>query len=360
MLGYRRPTRDYDNMQGKSLLYWHRTYSCLHSRKSTLCCRRGPMPRGEIGNSIMRPGWLSGKLELQSPQQRKDKCPAHWPRFSLCYFSLRFPMHAYAHKTATRMLPPPDAVFPTAGAVLAGPEREKGDPVRIISDTDGTLTLSVHGRRGTVMRHFAPITIPVTVSFRFQSTFDPEARESPTELFGTGDFRIFVGSKGTLPDHPDSQFAAYEGFQFRIFPHLADSPERRKTGNESHTATSLWIRNIDPQRRTNSEGKPHTGLLSDACQNRQRDKGRHNCGWSRVLLAPGGFGLKNGESTEISIAITNDSVEIKAGVRCFAYSLKPSFSRVSEIDTIAIGHTNISRGYKMLTISGLSTNSIAK
>ena len=238
--------------------------------------------------------------------------------------------------------------------VLAGPEREKGNPVKILDDADGTLILSVHGRRGTVMRQFAPIKIPATVSFHFQSTYDPDAREILTELFGTGDFRIFVGSQGSRINCQEGQFTAYEGFQFRIFPHLADSPERRKTGNESHTATSIWIRNIDPQRRTNSEGKPHTGLLSDACQNRHRDNGRHNCGWSRISLASGGFGLKNGESAEMSIAITQDSVEIRADNKSFAYKLKPPLLRVSEIDTIAIGHTNISRGYKVLKISGLS------
>ena len=268
-------------------------------------------------------------------------------------------VHLYAQESHSGDSPPgPDV--PSGWRVLAGPEREKGDPVRIISNINGVMTLSVHSRRGTIVRHFTPVMIPATVSFCFQSTFNPDAHEIPTELFGTGDFRIFVGSKGTSPEDPNNQLSAYEGFQFRIFPHLADSPERRKTGDESHTATSLWIRNIDPHRRTNSEGRPHTGLLSDACQNRHRDNGRHNCGWSRVLLASGGFGLKNAESTEMTITITKNSLEIKAGIRSFTYKLKPSFLRVSEIDTIAIGHTNISRGYIMLKISELSINSTSE
>ena len=82
--------------------------------------------------------------------------------------------------------------------VLGGPEKEKGDPVQIIESTGDDITVSVQRRRGTVMRSFSATSLPATITFRFQSNFDPRARELPTDLFGTGDFRIFVGSRGIL------------------------------------------------------------------------------------------------------------------------------------------------------------------
>ena len=105
--------------------------------------------------------------------------------------------------------------------VLDGPEKEKGPAVQIIDTVNGDLSLSVAGRRGTVLRTFTPTKLPATISFRFESTFHPEAKEPPTELFGTGDFRIFIGTK--VESETRHGLAAFEGLQFRIFPHLGDS-----------------------------------------------------------------------------------------------------------------------------------------
>lgn len=154
--------------------------------------------------------------------------------------------------------PPGDAAW----QVLDGPEKERGDAVQIVEGTRENLEVLVAKRRGTVMRHFEETPLPATLTFRFQTRYDPQAGEVPTELFGTGDFRIFVGTR--VGNEEKTGLGGYEGFQFRLFPHLGDSPERVKTGDESHTATSLWIRYSDPKRRLDSLGLPHTGLLSDA------------------------------------------------------------------------------------------------
>jgi hypothetical protein len=234
--------------------------------------------------------------------------------------------------------------------VLAGPEQENGKPIEIATNSPAAVKLLVEDRRGTAIQSLSPQPLPAIVTFKLESEFDPQAVEPPTQLFGTGDFRIFIGSSGHSPD----DLGAYEGFQLRIFPHLGVSENRRKTGEESHTATSLWIRNIDVQRRTNSDGEPHSGLLSDACQNRSTKKQRHNCGWSRVLLTSEGFGLKNRESTFVSVVITRKQIEIVAGHWHHKHDLRPSELRISTIDSFAIGHTNISRGYKSVTISDLT------
>lgn len=230
----------------------------------------------------------------------------------------------------------------------------EGDTHIIKSHLPDGVRLSVDGRRGTAIKYLSPQRLPVAVTFQFQSEFDPRVNEPATKLFGTGDFRIFIGSKGNSPDN----LGAYEGLQLRIFPHLADSQKRRTTDDESHTATSLWIRNIDDKRRTNNDGDPHTGLLSDACQNRSRQKNRHNCGWSRVSLISGGFGLSNREAVTISIIVTREQVKIMAGKWHHEYTFGPSELRISRIDAIAIGHTNISRGYKTVALSGVVAESI--
>jgi len=240
--------------------------------------------------------------------------------------------------------------------VLGGPEKEKGDAVQILHNANGNVSVSVQGRRGTVLRQFQATQIPAILTFRFQSTFDPKAREIPTELFGTGDFRIFVGTSGSALNGRESNEAdlgTYEGFQFRIFPHLKDSPERIKTGDESHTATSLWVRYSDPKRCLDGIGLPHTGLMSDAAQNRNRQNGIHNCGWSRVSLYPGGFGLPNGGPAEVTIRITRELISIEAGGKRFSHPLQANERRISQIDTIAVSHTNISRGYQTYSISNL-------
>jgi hypothetical protein len=234
--------------------------------------------------------------------------------------------------------------------VLGGPEQENGKPLEIATNSQTGVKLLLKDRRGTALLSHSPQSLPATVTFKLQSEFDPEASEPPTQLFGTGDFRIFIGESGHSPD----DLGAYEGIQIRIFPHLGVSDNRRKTADESHTATSLWIRNIDSQRRTNSDGEQHTGLLSDACQNRSRLEQRHNCGWSRVLLTPGGFGLKNRETIIVSVVITTKHIEILAGGWNQKYDLRPSDLRISKIDSFAISHTNISRGYTSVTISDLA------
>jgi hypothetical protein len=240
--------------------------------------------------------------------------------------------------------------------VLEHAEQEKGKPVQIVSGSGGNLVLSVDGRRGTAIRHLSPQNLPAVLSFDFESTYDSKASEIPTELFGTGDFRIFVGSRGDNAE----ELGAYEGLQLRIFPHLVNSPVRRVTGEESHTASSLWIRNIDQVKRINSDGDLHAGLMSDACQNRGRENGRHNCGWSRVSLIEGGFGLRNGEAVTISIAVDKESVEIRAGRWRHQYRFDSSQLRITNIDTLAIGHTNISRGYKTVKISNISVSSLLR
>jgi len=263
-------------------------------------------------------------------------------------FALFSTLYSFAHEPQTST--PGNTAQSGEWRVLEGPEQENGKPVEIVTNRPATMKLLVEGRRGTAIRSLPPQRLPATVTFNLVSEFDPKAKEPPTQLFGTGDFRIFVGSKGDSPD----DLGAYEGFQLRIFPHLKVSEERRMTGEESHTATSLWIRNIDVQRRKNSDGEVHSGLLSDACQNRSRQKLRHNCGWSRVLLTSGGFGLANREITTVSVVITSEQFEVTVGNCHYKYDLRPSELRISQIDSFAIGHTNTSRGYKSVTISDLT------
>jgi hypothetical protein len=238
-----------------------------------------------------------------------------------------------------------------AWQVLAGPERERGDAVQIVEGTRENLEVLVAKRRGTVMRHFEETPLPATLTFRFQTRYDPQAGEAPTALFGTGDFRIFVGTR--VGNEEKTGLGGYEGFQFRIFPHLGDSPERVKTGDESHTATSLWIRYSDPKRRLDSLGLPHTGLLSDAGQNRNRQNGIHNAGWARVALFGGGFGLRNEQETLVTIHITLQGFSIEANGKTFSHRFRPGENRVSKIDAIAIAHTNTSRGYQTYRVSDL-------
>lgn len=238
-----------------------------------------------------------------------------------------------------------------AWQVLDGPERERGDAVQIVEGTGENLEVLVAKRRGTVMRHFEETPLPATLTFRFQTRYDPQAGEVPTALFGTGDFRIFVGTR--VGNENQTGFGGYEGFQFRIFPHLGDSPERVKTGDESHTATSLWIRYSDPKRRLDSLGLPHTGLLSDAGQNRNRQNGIHNAGWARVALFGGGFGLRNEQEALVTIHITHQGFSIEANGKTFSHRFRPDENRVSKIDAIAIAHTNTSRGYQTYRVSDL-------
>lgn len=245
-----------------------------------------------------------------------------------------------------------------AWQVLGGPENEKGEAVQIVKGTAENLEVLVAGRRGTVMRRFTETPLPATLTFRFQSSFDPKAREVPTGLFGTGDFRIFVGTRGKTEEK--TGLGGYQGVQFRIFPHLSDSPERVKTGDESHTATSLWIRYIDPKRRLDGKGLPHTGLLSDAGQNRNKQKGIHNAGWARVALLEGGFGLKNAQEAVVTIRRTHQAMSIEVNGKTFSYLLGLAECRITKIDTLAIAHTNTSRGYQTYRVSALQVAPIPK
>jgi hypothetical protein len=100
-------------------------------------------------------------------------------------------------------------------------------------------------------------------------------------------------------------------------------------------------------------GLSHTGLLSDAGQNRNKQKGIHNAGWARVALLEGGFGLKNAQEAGVTIRLTHQSMGIEANGKTFAYSFGPGECRISKIDTLAIAHTNISRSYQTYRISFL-------
>jgi hypothetical protein len=95
----------------------------------------------------------------------------------------------------------------TYWTVLAGPEKEKGKPVEILEQTATSITLSVDGQRGTARLRFTPKALPAVLSFEIQTIYDEQASEPPTQLFGTGDFRIFVGSAGNKPE----DLTKYEG-----------------------------------------------------------------------------------------------------------------------------------------------------
>ena len=93
--------------------------------------------------------------------------------------------------------------------------------------------------------------------------------------------------------------------------------------------------------------------MSDAAQNRNRQDGIHDCGWSRVSLYPGGFGLPNGGPAEVTIRVTRELISLAAGGRRFSHPLQPHERRITQIDTIAVSHTNISRGYQSFSLSDL-------
>ena len=105
---------------------------------------------------------------------------------------------------------------------------------------------------------------------------------------------------------------------------------------------------------------PHTGLLSDAAQNRSKQKEIHNAGWSRVALLEGGFGLENTQEAVVTIRLTHQVISIEANGKTFAYPFGPDECRISKIDTLAIAHTNTSRGNQSYRISDQKVTSNPK
>jgi len=248
---------------------------------------------------------------------------------------------------------------------LAGPETElksNGNNVIVVESVNGNLVEDCAGKRGTVYRETPHIKLPAKVTFKLKPYYNPSASEPPTELFGTGDFRIYIGGppKGYRGQGMDTtNLSLFEGVQFRIFPNLDLAPLRRYTGTEPHTCTSIWIRYINPDKITGDNGEPQTGLVSDACQGRIPGT---NCGWQRWGEPfENGFGLKNEEETLVTILISDPIVSISVKDRTWGINTKviPSSDIVGEIlrfDTItniAIGCTNTSRGFRTLKISDL-------
>ena len=245
--------------------------------------------------------------------------------------------------------------------LLGGPEEEPGKKVEILNSGNQDLLLNVSKRRGHVAHNFLPVDIPALITFDLCSSFDESVEEVATELWGTGDYRIsLVGTPvGTEPEAlTEENLGLWEGVQFRIFPHLGESPERRYTqpGNESHTATSIWVRYANPKRLTGDAGQRHTGLQSDACQNRNKLNGTHNCGWERHALFPGGFGLADNESVNVRISISRSEAYIEANGKRF--SVIPDEIRFKQLSAIVVGITNTSRGYETLEVRNLNIVSL--
>ena len=245
--------------------------------------------------------------------------------------------------------------------LLGGPEEEPGKKVELLSNGNQDLLLNVSKRRGHVAHNFLPVDLPVLVTFDLRSAFDESVEEVPTELWGTGDYRISLVGTPTGKDLEaltEDNLGLWEGVQFRVFPHLGDSPERRYTqpGNESHTATSIWVRYTNPKRVTGDGGQRHTGLQSDACQNRNKRNGTHNCGWDRRSIFPGGFGLADNESVNVRILISRSEVYIEAKGKRF--SVVPDEIRFKQLSAIVVGITNTSRGYETLEVRNLNIVSV--
>ena len=114
--------------------------------------------------------------------------------------------------------------------LLGGPEEEPGKKVEILSNGNQDLLLNVSKRRGHVAHNFLPVDLPVLVTFDLRSSFDESVEEVATELWGTGDYRISLVGTPTGKDPEaltEDNLGLWEGVQFRVFPHLGDSPERR-------------------------------------------------------------------------------------------------------------------------------------
>jgi hypothetical protein len=245
-----------------------------------------------------------------------------------------------------------------------GPEEESksdGNVSEIVENENGDVIVDERGKRGTVCRTTPGICLPAKITFRLQTEYDPDASEPPTILRGTGDFRICFGGppKGeTLENISEANMGEFEGVQFRIHPHLDESPIRVYTGSEPHTCTSIWLRYVDPDKRLDDDGKPITGLASDECQGR----GNH-CGWKRVGLFEDGFGLDNMEEALVTVIISEAVISISVNNRTWSIDIDELMEndddiegdalRFDEVTFMSISHTNTSRGYRTIKISDL-------
>ncbi len=247
---------------------------------------------------------------------------------------------------------------------LLGPEEESksdGNVSEIILNTDGDVIIDEDGKRGTVCRTTPGICLPAKITFKLQTEYDPDASEQPEILRGTGDFRICFGGppKGeTLDNISEANMGEFEGVQFRIHPHVDESPVRVYTGSEPHTCTSIWLRYVDPDKRLDDDGNPITGLASDECQGR----GNH-CGWKRVGLFEDGFGLDNREEALVTVIISESIISISVKNRTWSIDLdylelneediEGEALRFDQVTFMSISHTNTSRGYETIKISDL-------
>ena len=144
---------------------------------------------------------------------------------------------------------------------LLGSEEElksKGKVSVVVENKNGDVVIDEDGKRGTVCRAIPEIKLPVKITFKLQTKYDPNASEVPTILRGTGDFRLCFGGPpagAELGEINESNMGEFEGVQFRIHPHLDLSPIRVYTGSESHTCTSVWIRYINTGKLLDSFSK---------------------------------------------------------------------------------------------------------
>jgi hypothetical protein len=74
----------------------------------------------------------------------------------------------------------------------------------------------------------------------------------------------------------------------------------------------------------------------------------------------GGFGLKNAQEAIVTIRLTDQAMSIETNGKTFAYPFGPDECRISKIDTLAIAHTNTSRGYQTYRVSELKVTSNPK
>jgi hypothetical protein len=247
---------------------------------------------------------------------------------------------------------------------LLGPEEEQkshGKVSTIIENENGDVLIDEDGKRGTVCRSTPEIKLPVKITFKLQTTFDPSASEEPTMLRGTGDFRLCFGGPPAgvkLDPISESNMGEYEGVQFRIHPHVDVAPIRVYTGTEPHTNTSIWLRYVDPGKLKDKQGLPITGLASDECQGRG-----NQCGWERVGLFENGFGLKNSEEALVTVIISNPEISISVKDRKWGVDVDDLLAddndivgdvlRFDRISYMSVSHTNISRGYETIRIADL-------